>query len=501
MLLAFVITLVAVLLAGAVLVWIISGNRSRDSESRQRNEQLSVELGRRTAALDAAQTTLAARGEQIARLETENAHFRQASQQTIEALQRSEIERDQLRDQTARLLVQIAELNTALDKERAGFQDKLALLTSAREELSNQFEVLASKILEEKSKRFTEQNQANLGNLLTPLKEKFGEFQQKVADLHDEGLKGRTQFKDQFERLERLNERLSEDATNLVNALKGSGKTQGDWGEKILEIILERSGFTQGVHYFAQQSFSREDDEDKRRARPDIVINLPGDKQLIVDAKVSLLDYADYCNSDDEATRQAALSRHSASVRRHIKDLSEQKYQTLPDIQSLDFVVMFVPVEPALQLIDKDGKLWQEAWRKNVLLATPSTLLFVVRIVDNLWHQEQQQKNVEEIVRRGRELYDKLAAFAKDLTEVGKGLDAARGAYDEAYKKLAQGKGNVIRQAEMLKSLGVKPTKALPSAMLDLAMTGEPGELFEDLPSEEPLQLNTTPASIASNDE
>ena len=217
------------------------------------------------------------------------------------------------------------------------------------------------------------------------------------------------------------------------------------------------------------------------------MINLPGDKQLIVDAKVSLLDYAEYCNSNDEAIRQAALTRHSASVRRHIKDLSDQKYQTLPDIQSLDFVVMFVPIESALHLIDRDGKLWQEAWSKNVLLATPSTLLFVVRIVDNLWHQEQQNKKVKDIVRRGGQLYDKLAAFAKELTNVEKGLDAARSSYDEAYKKLT-GQRGVIHQAEMLKRQGLKPTKAIPSAMLDLAMSGEPGDLFEEMPDErEPL--------------
>jgi DNA recombination protein RmuC len=469
MLLLTVIVLVVLILAGAIIFWLVRASRTHETETRLHAEQR------------------VAQGQKIASLETENSHLRQNALEMAETLRQSQANRDLLRDDAAKQQAEIAGLSKTLDAERKSAQEKLTLLTSAREELSNQFKSLASDILEEKSKRFTEQNQANLDALIGPLRDKFGEFQQRVADLHDEGLIGRTQFKDQFERLERLNERLSEEATNLVNALKGSGKTQGDWGEKILEIILERSGFTQGIHYLAQQSFSREDDEDKRRARPDIVINLPGDKQLIVDAKVSLLDYAEYCNSNDEAIRQAALTRHSASVRRHIKDLSDQKYQTLPDIQSLDFVVMFVPIEPALHLIDRDGKLWQEAWSKNVLLATPSTLLFVVRIVDNLWHQEQQNKKVKDIVRRGGQLYDKLAAFAKELTNVEKGLDAARSSYDEAYKKLT-GQRGVIHQAEMLKRQGLKPTKALPSAMLDLAMSGEPGDLFEEMPEErEPL--------------
>jgi len=473
MLLLTAIVIVVLVVAGAVTIWLVRANRTHETEARLRTEQL------------------AAQGQKLASLETENFHLRQNALTAAETLRQSQTNRDSLRDEGAKQQAEIATLRTTLDVERKSAHEKLTLLTSAREELSNQFEVLASKILEDKSRRFTEQNQTNLDALIVPLKEKFGEFQQKVTELHDEGVTGRTQFNAQFERLERLNERLSEEATNLVTALKGSGKTQGDWGEKILEIILERSGFTQGIHYLAQHSFSREDDEDKRRARPDIVLNLPGDKQLIIDAKVSLLDYAEYCNSDDETVRQAALARHSASVRRHINGLSEQKYQTLPDIQSLDFVVMFLPVEPALQLIDRDGKLWQEAWRKNVLLATPGTLLFVVRIVDNLWHQEQQKKSVEAIVRRGRALYDKLATFADDLVSVGKKLDEARDAYQEAYDKLAKERGNVIRQAEMLKSLGIKPTKSIPQGMRELAMEqdlfDEPDETLELTASSDPV--------------
>jgi len=440
MLLVTAIVLLVLVLLGAIILWIVLANRNRQTEIRLRADQLSVELNQRTT-----------------------------------ALQRTESERDELRDQANRLQIQIAELNKEIESERRNAQEKLGLLTSAREELSNQFKSLANDILEEKSKRFTQQNQENLGQLIAPLREKFGDFQQKVESLEKEGVAGRTELKTQIEQLRSLNERLSEDATNLVSALRGSSKAQGEWGEVVLERILESSGLRRDHEYRVQETIFR---EDGRRARLDIIIDLPEGRHLVLDSKVSLNDYSDYCSAGDDTVRDAALARHLASVRKHIRELSQRNYASLYGLNSLDFVVMFVPIEPAFMLaLARDGKLWQEAWEKNILLVSPSTLLFVLRTVAHLWRQEQQEKNVRDIVRRGSELYDKLAAFAKDLTEVGSKLDAARGAYDEAYKKLAEGRGNVIRQAEMLKSLGIKPTKSMPTAMLDLAMEQE---LFDE---------------------
>ena len=440
MLLVTAIVLLVLVLLGAIILWIVLANRNRQTEIRLRADQLSVELNQRTT-----------------------------------ALQRTESERDELRDQANRLQIQIAELNKEIESERRNAQEKLGLLTSAREELSNQFKSLANDILEEKSKRFTQQNQENLGQLIAPLREKFGDFQQKVESLEKEGVAGRTELKTQIEQLRSLNERLSEDATNLVSALRGSSKAQGEWGEVVLERILESSGLRRDHEYRVQETIFR---EDGRRARLDIIIDLPEGRHLVLDSKVSLNDYSDYCSAGDDTVRDAALARHLASVRKHIRELSQRNYTSLYGLNSLDFVVMFVPIEPAFMLaLARDGKLWQEAWEKNILLVSPSTLLFVLRTVAHLWRQEQQEKNVRDIVRRGSELYDKLAAFAKDLTEVGSKLDAARGAYDEAYKKLAEGRGNVIRQAEMLKSLGIKPTKSMPTAMLDLAMEQE---LFDE---------------------
>jgi DNA recombination protein RmuC len=433
-----IVIVLAAALAGLAFLW--SKSRSRETESRLRAEQLAAELAQRSS-----------------------------------AIQSAEAERDRLREQTAKFQAEIAALQTRLESERQNAQEKLALLSSAREELSNQFKSLASDILEEKSRRFTQQNQENLGQLITALKEKFGEFQQKVESLQKDGIAGRSELKVQLEQLRSLNERLSEDATSLVTALRGSSKTQGEWGEVVLERILESSGLRRDHEYRVQETITREDGS---RARLDIIIDLPEGRHLVLDSKVSLTDYSEYCSAADDATRDSALSRHLASVRKHIRELSQRDYPSLYGLNSLDFVVMFVPIEPAFMLaLARDGKLWQEAWEKSILLVSPSTLLFVLRTVAHLWRQEQQKRNVQEIVKRGGELYDKLAAFAKDLTEVGKKLGDARDAYDEAYKKLAEGKGNVIRQAEMLRSLGIRPTKQMPQGMRELAMEQE---LFED---------------------
>ncbi|HEY0758899.1 MAG TPA: DNA recombination protein RmuC [Acidisarcina sp.] len=367
---------------------------------------------------------------------------------------------------------ELAQVSANLENERRQSSEKLAMLTgviaSSRQELTDQFKTLASEILDEKSKRFTAENQTSIGHLLDPLKTRLTEFQAKVEEVQKEGLQGRTELKTHIGELKCLNERLSSDATNLVNALKGSSKAQGDWGEFILERILEASGLRKGYDYRVQESFAA---EEGRRGRPDVVIDLRDGHHLVIDAKVSLVDYNDYCNCNDQAKRDAALGRHLASVRGHIKELSKRGYQSLYGLKSLDFVVMFVPIEPAFMLaISGDEKIWEEAWNKSILLVGPSTLMFVIRIVDDLRRQQTQVLKVQEIFNRGRDLYDKLAAFAKDLSEVGTRLNAARDSYDEAVKKLSTGKGNAIRQAEMLKELGVKPTKMLPASMLGPAM-------------------------------
>jgi len=359
-----------------------------------------------------------------------------------------------------------------LQQQEQQLNEKLKLLADARVELSNQFKTLASDILEEKTKRFTEQNQTNLSQLLTPLAEKIKSFQQKVEEVYVQEGKDRSALSEQVRLLMGLNQQLSTDTSNLTRALTTSAKAQGDLGEMILEKILESSGLRKDEEYVVQNSFR---DGDSRQARPDVIVKLPEDKHLIIDSKVSLTAYNEYVNAETEEARKQALARHMDSVRRHIKELAEKNYQSLHQLQSIDFVCMFVPIEGAfMAAISSDSGLWGASYERNVLLVSPSTLLFVVRTVAHLWRQERQKQNVQDIVNRGAELYDKLAGFVDDLKSVGERLEQAKSSYGLALNKLSTGKGNVIRQAEMLKSLGIKPKKTLPSELVEASAEDEP---------------------------
>ena len=424
------------------------------AESEAALQQVDQDLGGLREKLGAAESTVVSQTEQLIALRREK--------EGLATL------RDQLTVERQRLSSQVAQLSTLLESERSQSLEKLQLLTNAEEQLTHRFKTLASEILEDKTKRFTEQNQTNINQLLEPLKVKIAEFQGQVQEVYVQEGKDRSALAEQVKQLMSLNSQLSKDAHNLTSALKGQAKTQGNWGELILERVLEASGLRRDHEYDVQESHTRADGS---RAQPDVVVHLPEDRHLIIDAKVSLTAYEAYANSETELAREAALKRHLDSVRAHIRELSEKNYQHLYGLKSLDFVLMFIPVEPAFMLaISHDSELWQDAWKKNVLLVSPSTLLFVVRTVAHLWRQEQQNRNAQEIASRGAELYDKLAGFVEDLDGLGVKLQQAQKAYDGAYNKFTGGRGNVIRQAEMLKELGVKPTKQLPQKMLEVAM-------------------------------
>ncbi len=383
--------------------------------------------------------------------------------------------REQAEAQVGRLTSEQAELTTRLEAERSQAEEKLTLLLEAKETLSNQFKALANDILEEKAKRFTEQNQTNIGLILEPLKTKLQEFQGKVEEVYVQEGKDRTALAEQVRQLMDLNQSLSQDAKNLTRALKGSSKAQGNWGELVLERVLEASGLRKGEEYDVQESHTRDDGS---RAQPDVVVHLPEDRHLVVDAKVSLTAYEDFASAETEEDRQRAIKRHLDSIRAHIKGLSDKNYQALYGLKSLDFVLMFIPIEPAFMLgVTHDRELFMDAWQKNVLLVSPSTLLFVVRTVAHLWRQEAQNRNAQDIAKRGAELYDKLVGFVEDLESLGNRLHQAQKEYDAAHSKLTGGRGNVIRQAEMLKQLGVKPTKALPAALVEVATDEAPARL------------------------
>ena len=363
------------------------------------------------------------------------------------------------------LSVEVAQLRNTLENERSASEEKLALLMEAKVALTDQFKSLANDILEEKSKRFTEQNQTNLGALLDPLKLKITEFQTKIEDTYVREGNERSALGVELKHLKDLNQQLSEDAKNLTRALRGSTKAQGTWGEWILEHVLDGSGLRKGHEYVVQSNLSR---EDGTRALPDVIIHLPEGRSLVIDSKVSLVAYEEFAVTENEGERAAAGKRHMESIKGHIKGLSGKNYQSLYSLNSLDFVLLFVPIEPAFMLaVASDKDLFMDAWNRNVLLVSPSTLLFVVRTVAHLWRQEAQSRNAQEIAKRGAELYDKFVGFVEDMNSIGTRLKQAQSAYEDAHGKLSSGRGNLVVQAQKLRQLGVKPTKSLAPALVD----------------------------------
>ena len=396
-------------------------------------------------------------------------------QERVSGLSQSQLAKDEelqsLRLALSEARERLASLTRELQSEREQSGEKLALLQDARGQLTQQFQVLAQEILEEKSKRFSEQNQSALGQLLEPLKSRLQEFQGKVETAYVSESKDRSALAEQVKQLMGLNQQLNQRASDLTRALTSQNKSQGNWGELVLERVLEASGLRKGQEYEVQESHTRDDGS---RAQPDVVIHLPEGKHLIIDAKMSLNAYLDYANSDDETVRDASVKRHLDSVRTHIKGLSEKNYQELYGLKSLDFVLMFIPVEPAFMLATShDAELWQDAWKRNVLLVSPSTLLFVVRTVAHLWRQEQQTRNAKDIAQRGAELYDKFVGFVEGLELVGTRLNQAQKAFEDTHKKLSSGRGSLVRQAEMLRDLGVKPTKRLGEGLIDSALENQ----------------------------
>jgi DNA recombination protein RmuC len=357
-----------------------------------------------------------------------------------------------------------AELRTALQSEK----EKIQILMSAREDLLSQFKLSASEILEDKSKLFAERNIEALGNLLNPVKEKLAGFQAKVEEVYRTEGQERAALGEQLKQLLGLNQTLSQDAQNLTRALKGDRKTQGVWGEVLLDSVLEMAGLIEGTHFDRQSTHVS---EDQKRNVPDIVLRLPGDRHLVIDSKVSLTAYEQCMSCETSDERAAHLRQHIASVRAHIKNLGEKRYQTLYGLKSLDFVLLFVPLEPAFATaVSNDNQIFREAWDRNVILVSPSTMLFVVRTVAYLWRQEAQTRNVVEIARRGGELYDKFCGFIEDLELVGQRIEQARTAYDSTFKKLSTGQGNLVRQAQMLRDLGLKPAKHLPPSVVEFSL-------------------------------
>lgn len=406
--------------------------------------------------------------------------LRGASAKTQKALleesnRRLTSEADAARNESAQRAAEVLELT----KQNSKLESDLANERANGERLTQQFRLLAADILKENSKTFSEGSQKELGSLLNPLRDQIKEFREKVEQAQSDSKTGVAKLEGLIGNLGSLNQQLAEEAKGLSTALRGSAKAQGDWGEFILRDLLEKAGLREGEQYTFQQTFTGLENEDgakPKSARTDVIILFPGGRNLIIDSKVSLTAYTDYVNAVDDAARNTSLKLHLTSVRSHVAGLSKAGYQRLPGLELPDFVVMFVPIEPAFLLaLQNDAALWSDAYEQGILLVGPTTLLYIIRIVNVLWEQEKQARNVRDVMDRGAELYEKFVGFVSDLEAVGKSLRAADQSYSTAMKKLSEGRGNLLRQVEMLKQLGIRSAKSLPQNLIDAAYADESG--------------------------
>ncbi len=381
-------------------------------------------------------------------------------------LSKIENEREEIRREKEFLNTELARKNSEYENLQEQNLKRDKELEERQEQLRKDFELLANKILEEKSNKFTEQNKENIKNILNPLQEKIQGFEKKVEASQKESISMHSALKEQLLGLKDLNQQMTKEATNLTRALKGDSKMQGNWGELVLERVLEKSGLEKDREYFVQQNFTRKDGS---RVLPDVVLNLPDGKKMIIDSKVSLTDYERLVNADDD-DKLPFLKAHVNSIRKHVYQLSDKNYQDLYDIESPDFVLMFIPIEPAFAVVvNEDNSIYNKAFEKNIVIVTPSTLLATLRTIDSMWNNEKQQRNAIEIARQAGALYDKFEGLVTDLTGVGKKIDAAKSDYSSAMNKLVEGRGNLITSVEKLKKMGAKAKKTLPEAIIKRA--------------------------------
>ncbi|MCY4355906.1 MAG: DNA recombination protein RmuC [Gammaproteobacteria bacterium] len=409
---------------------------------------------------------------QTARVIAATANERQSAKQAEsnalrERLLAREQECEKMRQQIQQLREDQVEIKTALELERKQFEEKLELLNESKEQLGVMFRNIANEIFEDKTKKFTDTSKQSLASVLGPLQEKIGQFEKRVEETYDKESKQRFSLEKEIKNLQALNARISEDAVNLTNALKGDNKAQGNWGELVLESILENSGLAKGREYEVQVNLRSEDGS---KYQPDVIIHLPESRDIIIDSKVSLKAWDAYCSTDSEADRANYLKKHVQSIRNHISVLSGKDYQNLDSLNSLDFVFLFMPLEAAFTTaVREDSGLHQYAFERNIIMVVPSLLLAMLRTVQNLWRLSQQNQNANEIARQAGLLYDKFVGFVDDLEDIGKRIDASRKSYDKAKNKLVDGQGNLIGRAEKLQKLGAKTSKKQKTQLLERA--------------------------------
>lgn len=385
-------------------------------------------------------------------------------QKAVEVFQQQKTDLEAERTKMLQLTAELTQWKTSCRNLEEKLNDQKAEIEQLQEKFTSQFKAIANDILKQNSKEFTDSNQKNIQDILNPLKEKIQSFEKRVEETYDKELRDKISLREEVKKLYELNTRISEEANNLTKALKSDPKKQGNWGEVILERILERSGLVEGEGFTRQANLKSEEGS---RLQPDVIINLPENKHIVVDAKVSLVAYERLVNCEEDVEREIHLKAHLLSLRNHIKQLSEKDYHALYGINSPDFVLLFVPIESCFSVaVQADHDLFNFAWEKKVVMVSPSTLLATLRTIASIWKQEQQTRNAIEIARQGGALYDKFVGFLADLNKVGLTINAAQKAHDDALKKLQTGSGNLINRVEALKKLGARTTKAIPAEVL-----------------------------------
>ncbi|MCS2151095.1 DNA recombination protein RmuC [Scandinavium goeteborgense] len=467
---SIILSAVAALIVGAAFGWLASkshADRLRADFIEERHE-LDIEL-------NAAKQQLA-----------QNTHWRDECELLNNELR-------SLREINTSLEADLREVSTRLESTQLHAEDKIRQMVNSEQRLSEQFENLANRIFEHSNRRVDEQNRQSLHGLLTPLREQLDGFRRQVQDSFGKEAQERHTLAHEIRNLQQLNAQMTQEAVNLTKALKGDNKTQGNWGEVVLTRVLEASGLREGHEYQTQVSIET---DTRARMQPDVIVRLPQGKDVVIDAKMTLVAYERYFNADDDYTREAALQEHIASVRNHIRLLGRKDYQQLPGLRSLDYVLMFIPVEPAFLLaLDRQPELITEALKNNIMLVSPTTLLVALRTIANLWRYEHQSRNAQQIADRASRLYDKMRLFVDDMSAIGQGLDKAQDNYRQAMKKLASGRGNLLAQAESFRGLGVEVKREINPDLVEQATEQEENFALDDSPS------NENDAGVPASDE
>ena len=385
-------------------------------------------------------------------------------------------EKENIRNEKDSLAIQLSKKEVDFENLWERHKEQKAEITALQEKFTKEFENLANKILEEKSAKFTEQNSVNMKNILLPLQDKIQGFEQKVEQTHKESIDYHAALRQQILGLSEMNIQMSKETLNLTKALKGDSKMQGNWGELVLERVLEKSGLEKGREYEVQQSFTN---TEGNRVFPDVVINLPDGKKMIVDSKVSLTAYEKWINEEEEFLKADLLKEHVNSIKRHVEQLGSKNYHDLYQIESPDFVLLFIPIEPAFAIaLNQDSNLYNKAFEKNIVIVTPTTLLATLRTIDSMWANQKQQENAFEIARQAGALYDKFEGFVTDLVKIGNKIKDTKTEYENAMNKLVDGKGNLISSVEKLKKMGAKAKKSIPENIIARAANTDENQLL-----------------------